>query len=245
MAPAGIGAEVEGVHAVTAAVAAGRAIRLLIDRSRVDGLDDLLVAARTAGVAVEHVDDVRDFAATSAPQGVRAECHSISPVPLDVAVRRSSPAALVVLDHLEDPRNVGAIARSAVAAGFTGIIMSGRRAAPLGAAAFKAGAGSFEHLDLVVVGSIAGTIDELRRLNVWTVGLAAAGDQPLFGMSLFTEPVAIVLGAEGAGMSRLVSERVDVIASIPIEEKVESLNASVAAALALFEVARVRATSSD
>ena len=132
-----------------------------------------------------------------------------------------------------------------MAAGFTGIIMSGRRAAPLGAAAFKAGAGSFEHLDLVVVGSIAGTIDELKRLNVWTVGLAATGDQRLFGMSLFTEPVAIVLGAEGAGMSRLVSERVDVIASIPIEEKVESLNVSVAAALALFEVARVRATSSD
>lgn len=242
MAPAGIGAEVEGIHAVTAAVAAGRAIRLLIDHSRVDALEELLAAARTAGVAVEHVDDVRDFAATSAPQGVRAECHPISPVPMEVAVRRSTPAALVVLDHLEDPRNVGAIARSAVAAGFTGIVMSGRRAAPLGAAAFKAGAGSFEHLDLVVVGSIAGAIDELKRLNVWTVGLDSGGDHPLFGMTLFTEPVAIVVGAEGAGISHLVLKRVDVIASIPIDEKVESLNASVAAALALFEVARVRSS---
>ncbi len=243
MAPAGIGVEVEGIHAVTAAVAAGRAIRLLVDRPRIDSLDDLVVLARETGVAVEHVDDIRDFAATSAPQGVRLECHPISPVPLDVAVRRSNPTALVVLDHLEDSRNVGAIARSALAAGFTGLVMSGRRSAPLGAAAFKAGAGSFEHLDIVVVGSIAAAIDELKRLDVWTVGLTADGDQPLFGMSLFTEPVAVVLGAEGAGMSHLVTERVDVVASIAMDSRVESLNTSVAAALALFEVRRIRASN--
>ncbi len=240
MAPAGIGAEVEGIHAVAAAIATGRVTRLLIDRSRVDGLDELMAGAGAAGVVVEFVDDIEDIATTSAPQGVRAECHPIAPVPLEVAVNRSAPASLVVLDHLEDPRNVGAIARSALAAGFTGLITSGRRAAPLGATAFKAGAGSFEHLDLVVVGSIAGTIDELKRLGVWTVGLARDGGQPLFGLSLLTEPVAIVLGAEGVGMSRLVSERVDVVAAIPIDERVESLNASVAAALALFEVGRVR-----
>ncbi len=244
MAPAGIGAEVEGVHAVTAAVAAGRAIRLLVDHSRSENLGDLVKAARIAGVVVEEVDNLRDVAVTSAPQGVRLECRPISPVPLDVAVRRSSPAALVVLDHLEDPRNVGAIARSALAAGFTGLIMSGRRAAPLGAAAFKAGAGSFEHLDIVVVGSIASAVDEMRKLDVWTVGLDSDGDQPLFGMSLFTEPVAVVLGAEGSGLSRLVKERVDVVASIPVDSRVESLNASVAAALGLFEVKRVRSRES-
>jgi 23S rRNA (guanosine2251-2'-O)-methyltransferase len=158
-----------------------------------------------------------------------------------VAIRRSSPTALVVLDHLEDPRNVGAIARSALAAGFSGLVMSSNRAAPLGAAAFKAGAGSFEHLDLVVVGSIAAAIDDLKRHGVWTVGLEGEGDQSLFGLSLLTEPVAIVLGAEGSGLSRLVSERVDVLAAIPIDARVESLNASVAAALALFELARIRA----
>jgi len=203
-------------------------------------LTDLVEAARAADVAVEQVDDVRDIAVTTAPQGVRLECRPISPVPLDVAVRRLDPTALVMLDHLEDARNVGAIARSAVAAGFSGLVVSGRRSAPLGAAAFKAGAGSFEHLDIVVVGSIASAIDEWKRLDVWTVGLDGDGDQPLFGLPLFTEPVAIVLGAEGAGMSRLVTERVDVVASIPLDRRVESLNASVAAALALFEVRRVR-----
>jgi 23S rRNA (guanosine2251-2'-O)-methyltransferase len=238
---AGIGAEVEGIHAVTAAVAAGRVTRLWVERSRQDSMSDLMEAARSRGAAVAVVEHLRD-AMTSAPQGVRAVCHPISPVPLDVAVRRSAPAALVVLDHLEDPRNVGAVARSAVAAGFTGLIMSGNRAAPLGAAAFKAGAGSFEHLDIVVVGSIASAVDDLKRLNVWTVGLDGDGDQSLFGMGLFTEPVAVVLGAEGAGLSRLVRERVDVVASIPIDPRVESLNASVAAALALFEVARVRSS---
>lgn len=245
MARAGIGAEVEGIHAVTAAVAAGRVERLVVDESRANGLGDLIDAARSGGAGVEFVDDLRAMAASSAPQGVMAECRPISPVPLEVASRRSSPTALVVLDHLEDPRNVGAIARSALAAGFTGLVMSGNRAAPLGASAFKAGAGSFEHLDLVVVGSIAAAIDDLKRQDVWTVGLDGGGDQPLFGLSLLTEPVAIVLGAEGAGLSRLVAERVDVLAAIPIDARVESLNASVAAALALFEVSRIRASSSD
>jgi 23S rRNA (guanosine2251-2'-O)-methyltransferase len=147
----------------------------------------------------------------------------------------------VVLDHLEDPRNVGAVARSAVAAGFTGMVMSTHRSAPLSATSFKSAAGAFEHLDLVVVSSVADTIEQLRKLQVWSVGLDMGGDQQLFGMKLLTEPLAIVIGAEGSGLSRLVAQRCDVIAGIPIDPRVESLNASVAAALALFEVARVRA----
>lgn len=241
MARAGIGAEVEGIHAVAAAIAAGRVRRLLIDSSRKRGLRDLLDAALAVGIPIEDVDEFHDVAVTAVPQGVRAECNPIPPVPLGVAVDRLSPAALVVLDHLEDPRNVGAIARSALAAGITGLVMSDRRSAPLGAAAFKAGAGAFENLDIVVTGSIAAAVEELGRLGVWTVGLSKDGD-PLMGMSLLSEPVAIVVGAEGVGLSRLASERVDVLASIPIDPRVESLNASVAAALAMFEVARIRAS---
>lgn len=240
MAPPGIGVEVEGVHAVTAALAAGRVTRLTVESSRKGALDDLLTEARRRGVEVRFVDDVREVASTSAPQGVVARCRAIQPVSLDAAAARRAPAALVVLDHLEDPRNVGAVARSALAAGFTGFVMSTRRSAPLTAAAFKSAAGAFEHLDLVEVSSIADAVEQLRRLHVWSVGLDAAGDQSVFGLSLFTEPVAVVVGAEGAGLSRLVADRCDVIAGIPIDSKVESLNASVAAALALFEVARVR-----
>lgn len=241
MGPPGIGVEVEGVHAVTAALAAGRVTRLTIESSRKNALSDLVDSARRAGVEVRFADDVRDVASTSAPQGVVARCRAIAPVSVEEAARRSSPAALVVLDHLEDPRNVGAVARSALAAGFTGMVMSTHRSAPLTAATFKSAAGALEHLDLVMVSSVADAIEALRRLGVWSVGLDAGGDQSVFGLSLFTEPIAVVIGAEGVGLSRLVSERCDVIAGIPIAPKVESLNASVAAALALFEVARVRA----
>ncbi len=243
MAPPGIGAEVEGVHAVAAAVEAHRVTRLSVERGRTDALIGLIDAARAAGAEIDVIDDVRDVAVTSAPQGVVAECRPIDPVPLDAAVARTTPAALVVLDHLEDPRNAGAVARTALGAGFGGIVLSRRRAAPLGATAFKAAAGAFEHLDIVLVSSIAAAVENLRRLSVWTVGLDAAGEQPLFGLELLAEPVAVVIGAEGAGLGRLVAERVDVVASIPVDPRVESLNASVAAALALFEVARMRAIS--
>ena len=241
MAPAGIGVEVEGVHAVTAALAAGRVERLTVESSRKGALSDLIASARGRGVEVAFTDDVRDLASTSAPQGVVARCRQIPPLPLEVAVRRHTPATLVVLDHLEDPRNVGAVARSAVAAGFTGMVMSTHRSAPLSATSFKSAAGAFEHLDLVIVSSVADAIEQLRTLHVWSVGLDSGGDKQVFGLGLFTESVAVVIGAEGSGLSRLVAERCDVVAGIPIDEKVESLNASVAAALALFEVARVRA----
>lgn len=225
---------------MAAALAAGRVLRLTVEASRRSALGDLLDSATRNGVEIDVVEDVRSVAATSAPQGVVARCRTIQPSDIDAAVERRSPAAIVVLDRLEDPRNVGAVARSAVAAGFSGMVMSTHRAAPLTAAAFKAAAGALEHLDLVQVSSIAEAIEQLRRLAVWSVGLDAGSDREVFGLDLLTEPVAVVIGAEGAGLSRLVAERVDVVASIPIDPTVESLNASVAAALALFEVKRVR-----
>jgi 23S rRNA (guanosine2251-2'-O)-methyltransferase len=241
MGPPGIGAEVEGIHAVGAAIDAGRVSRLTVESSRRSSLTSLIDRARSRGADIRFVDDVRDVAATSAPQGVVARCRPIQTVSLEAAAERKAPTTLAVLDHLEDPRNVGAVARSALAAGFTGMVMSTRRSAPLTAATFKSAAGALEHLDLVMVSSIADALEVLRRMGVWSVGLDAGGDQSVFGLSLFTEPLAVVIGAEGSGLSRLVAERCDVIAGIPIDPKVESLNASVAAALALFEVARVRA----
>jgi 23S rRNA (guanosine2251-2'-O)-methyltransferase len=152
-----------------------------------------------------------------------------------------SPAALVVLDHLEDPRNVGAIARSALAAGMSGLVLARRRAAPLGATAFKAAAGALERLPVALVSSVAQAVADLGRLRVWTVGLDADAEQSLFGLELLGEPVAVVVGAEGRGLAQLVAERVDVRAAIPIGGGVESLNAAVAASLACYEVSRVRA----
>lgn len=238
MAPAGIGHRVEGLHAVSAAIAAGR-VRTLHAEVRRSGVADVVAEARASGVDVRPSDDVRDRAETTAPQGVVADC---TPIPL-VAVGDLAAAgrpALLVLDHVQDPQNLGAIARSALAAGITGLVVSSDRAAPFSAAAFKAAVGALERLPVAGVRSVADGLKRLSKAGVWTVGLDAGGEESLFGLGLLTEPVAVVVGAEGAGLGRLVRERCDVVASIPMSGPTESLNASVAAALASFEVARVR-----
>jgi 23S rRNA (guanosine2251-2'-O)-methyltransferase len=240
MAPPGVGVEVEGLHAVAAAVAAGRVERLFVEAARAEALHSLTAAALAAGARVQVVSDLRALAVTSAPQGVVAHCRPLPTVALEEAAAAQHPAALVVLDHLEDPRNVGAAARSALAAGMGGMVLARRRAAPLGATAFKAAAGALERLPVALVSSVAQAVDGLGRLGVWTVGLEAGAGQPLFGLELLAEPVAVVVGAEGRGLAPLVAERVDVRASIPLEAGVESLNAAVAASLACYEVARVR-----
>ena len=243
MALSGAGAEVEGLHAVAAAVAAGRVRRLFVESSRVEALRALTGEAAAAGAEVRVVADLGSLAATTAPQGVVAHCRPLPILGLDEVAAARSPAALVVLDHLEDPRNVGAIARSALAAGMSGLVLARHRAAPLGATAFKAAAGALERLPVALVSSVAQAVADLGRLGVWTVGLDADGDRSVFGLGLLAEPVAIVVGAEGRGLARLVADRVDVRASIPLGGGVESLNAAVAVSLACYEVSRVRGGS--
>jgi 23S rRNA (guanosine2251-2'-O)-methyltransferase len=119
--------------------------------------------------------------------------------------------------------------------------VSSRRAAPLSATAFKAAAGALETLPVAVVGSIPEALSRLKHQGVWIVGLEAASATSLLGLGLLTEPVAVVVGAEGAGLSVLSAKRCDVMASIPMTAGFESLNASVSAALACFEILRVRA----
>jgi 23S rRNA (guanosine2251-2'-O)-methyltransferase len=187
---------------------------------------------------VSVVDDARGLASTDAPQGVVADCTPIQPVTLESM--SGADAALLVLDHVEDPHNLGAVARSGVAAGVSGLVVSGKRSAPLSAAAFKAAAGALETLPVAVVGSIPEALSRLEGFGVWTVGLEAGVEQSLFGLELLTEPVAVVIGAEGSGLSHLVSQRCDLLVSIPMAEGVESLNASVSGALAAFEIMRVR-----
>lgn len=236
MAPAGYGTRVEGVHAVTAAVEAGRVITLTVESKRRDRPE---VARLLSLVSeVRFVDDARKFADSEAPQGVVADCRAIMPVDLDSLVTES--AAILVLDHLEDPQNVGAIVRSSVAAGGSGLVLSGRRSAPLSASAFKAAAGALEQMPIAIVGSVSEALQRLKGRGVWVVGLDASGPESLFDLELLTESVAVVIGAEGEGLSQLVSKRCDVIVSIPMAANFESLNASVSAALAVFEIMRVR-----
>jgi 23S rRNA (guanosine2251-2'-O)-methyltransferase len=241
-APAGFGDRVEGLHATAAALAAGRLTRLIVESRRAnrEPVAGLIAQGHHAGVTVDLVDDVRPEAGTEAPQGVVGVGSPIPYRSVDDLVALGSPVALLVLDHIEDPHNLGAAARSALAAGMDGLVIPLRRAAPPGPAALKAAAGALEWLPLAAVTSVADGLERLRRLGVWTLGLDADAERTLFDVELLTEPVAVVVGGEGKGLGRLVAERCDMVASIPLDPRVESLNASVAAALACFEIRRVR-----
>lgn len=221
---------------MAAALAAGRVERLYVEEGRKGRLGELLTGVEED--IVKFVDDVRSLADTDAPQGVVARCRPIQPVTLDSL--STEDASVLVLDHIEDPHNVGAAARSAVAAGVMGMVVSDRRAAPLSGTAFKAAAGALEKLPVAIVGSIPEALSRLKDDGVWIVGLEAGGDQSLFDLDLLTEPVAVVVGSEGSGLAELTRKRCDVLASIPMATDTESLNASVSAALACFEIMRVR-----
>lgn len=223
---------------MVAAAEAGRVMRLWVESQRRGRPEVEALIALVGEDRVSMVDDVRSQAETETPQGLVAECKPILPVPLDDLVVEE--VSVMVLDHVEDPHNVGAIARSAAASGMTGMVVSSRRAAPLSAVAFKSAAGALERLPVAVVGSIPEALSRLKDRGLWVVGLDTAGTTGLFGLELLTEPVAIVIGAEGAGLSRLTAARCDLIVSIPMADDSESLNASVSAALAGFEIMRVR-----
>lgn len=242
MAPAGFGDKVEGLHAVAAAAAAGRVEQLWVDRGRLQRAEyqKVIEAVGSSGGSVHEVDDVLSLAETSAPQGLLARCRVRFESTLEDLTKSTKPAAVMVLDHVLDPHNVGAIARSVAAAGLSGLVVSNRRAAPLSATAFKSAAGALETVSISRVNSIADAIGRLQRLGLWCVGLDQEAEQVLWNLPLLTEPVALVIGEEGSGLSRLVSDRIEVRVRIPIATGVESLNASVAAGLAAFEIGRVR-----
>jgi 23S rRNA (guanosine2251-2'-O)-methyltransferase len=238
----GIRSNVEGIHAVAAAAIAGRVTTLFVQASRQNdpGVAAIVDAVAAAGGEVRVTGDIAAVATTDAPQGVVAETRPLPVVEVaDLAAAPRTPA-VIVLDHLEDPRNVGAVARSALAAGFTGMLIASRRASPLSASAFKAAAGALETLAVAVTSSIPKALQDLKRSGIWIVGLDAGGEASIFGLDLVTEPMALVVGAEGSGLGRLTAQVADVVVSIPMVAGTESLNASAAAAVACFEVARRR-----
>ena len=151
--------------------------------------------------------------------------------------RRSIPAAGRPIAR--DPHNFGAILRSVDAAGAHGIVRQTRHSAPLGGAASKASAGALAHVRIADVVNIARALEELKESGIWTVGLAGDAPQPYDRID-FTVPTALVLGAEGTGLRRLVRERCDMLAAIPMKGHVDSLNVSVAAGVVLFEAVRQR-----
>jgi 23S rRNA (guanosine2251-2'-O)-methyltransferase len=234
-----------GINPVIEALRAGRVVSLRVGKRRDQRLLDLLAQAEQGRIPVRRVaDDELDREAGGAShQGVIADVKASQLYELDDLVRDAPPPALlVVLDGIEDPQNFGAILRTADAAGVHGVVRQTRHSAPLGSAASKASAGAIAHVKIADVVNIARAVEELKEAGVWTMGLA--GDAPLgYDQMDMTVPMALVLGAEGPGLRRLVRERCDFLMKIPMLGRMNSLNVSVAAGVALFEAVRQRRPS--
>ena len=241
------GDRVEGRRAVRELLAAGRRrVRTVwIARGREPSplLAEIEELASRGGVPVRLVDAERlqREAGTDAPQGVVAVAEPVIAADLDDLLR--APAALLVaLDGVTDPRNLGAVVRSAETAGATGVVLERRRSPWLTPAAVKAAAGAVEYVPIALVPGIATALDRASRAGVWTVALDSGGSTTVDELSIADRPLVLVLGAEGRGLSRLVRERSDVVARIPLRGHLDSLNVSAAAAVACHQIARLRET---
>ncbi len=248
--PKGLGGDqVEGRQAVRELLLAGtrrvREVWVASDQDEAVVLDDIAELAMSVGVPVRDVSRQKllSQARTEAPQGVLARAAELPEVELAdlVLPRKGAPVPfLLLVDGVTDPGNLGALLRSAECAGVTGVVLPRHRAVHITPTVTKAAAGAVEYLPMALVGGLPTAIRQLRDQGVWVIGLDAAGSTRLFDLAVSDRPVALVLGAEGKGLSRLVRERCDDVASIPLGGRLDSLNVAAAGALACFEVARRR-----
>ena len=236
---------VYGINPVLEALRARRVTALRVGDRSGDRMRDVVALASQQGIKVQRVpgDLLARLARGGVHQGVVAEVEETG---TDYSVEElvggaAATPLVVVLDSIEDPHNLGAILRTCDAAGVDGVSIQSRRSAALGGAAAKASAGAVAHVKIAEVVNIARAIDALKEAGVWTVGLASEAATSYESIDL-TLPSAIVLGAEGTGLRRLVRERCDHLASIPMQGHVGSLNVSVAAGVVLFEAVRQRRT---
>lgn len=242
------GDQVEGRQAVRELLIAGRRgireILVSVDVDAADILDEIIELADDAHVPIKQIGrgSLDAKAKTDAPQGIIARAEPIRPVPLEVLLDPPGGAApfLLAADGVTDPHNLGALLRSAECAGVTGVVLPRHRAVHVTATVAKAAAGAIEHLAFALVAGMPSVVADLGRNGVVTVGLDMTGPKTLWDLDGLDGPVAVVVGAEGTGLSRLTRKRCNEIARIPLEGRIASLNASVAGALACYEVARAR-----
>ena len=238
---------IEGRNAVIEALRAGRAIdKIFIARGDVDKtLGHIASKAREKGIVVVESDRRKlDFMSqTKAHQGVIAVCAvrdycSIEDI-LALAAERGEPPFVIVCDEISDPHNLGAILRTAEAAGAHGVIVPKRRAVGLTDTVYKASAGAVEYVPVARVTNLTDTVKELKKRGVWVYGLDMDGET--WCKTDLAGAVCVVVGSEGRGISRLLREQCDQILSLPMNGSINSLNASVACGIVLYEIARQRA----
>lgn len=238
---------IEGRNAVTEALRAGRSIdKIYIVKGGVDKtLGHIASKARDMGIVVVEADRRRldAMSVKGAHQGVIALCAVREYVGtediLAIADERGEPPFVIVCDEISDPHNLGAIIRTAECAGAHGIIIPKRRSAGLTSIVGKTSAGAAEYMAVARVPNLSAAIKELKSRGLWVFGSAAGAEGRLWETDL-RGPVCLVIGSEGSGMSRLVTENCDFLVSIPMRGKINSLNASAAAAVLMYEVLRQR-----
>lgn len=246
------GEQVEGRQAVRELLLAGirrvREIWIATDLEDSEAVDDIVEIAKHERVPVQYVNRKRleATARSEAPQGVIAYADGVPEAELATFIRRragQAPPFLVAVDGVTDPGNLGALLRSCEGAGVDGVILPRHRAVHVTPTVAKAAAGAVEHVPMAMVGGLPTALRQLKEAGIWVVGLDDAADRELFDIGdLAVEGICLVMGAEGAGLSRLVRERCDMIVSIPMLGRLSSLNVSAAAALATYEVVRARRT---
>ena len=238
---------IEGRNAVIEALRDGRSIdKIFIAKGETDKtLGHIASKAREAGIVVVDADrrKLDNMSVTHAHQGVIAligvnEYCTVEDI-LSLAEDRGEAPFVIVCDEVSDPRNLGAIIRSAECAGAHGVIIPKRRSAGLTAIVGKASAGAAEHMAIARVPNISAVLKELKEKGLWIYGAAAGGSNDLWKTD-FTGSVALVIGSEGDGIGRLVRDNCDFIVNIPMVGKINSLNASAAASVIMYEVLRQR-----
>ena len=249
------GEQIEGRQAVRELLLAGKrrvhevwvSVELDAEGNQNEVIGDIVDIATTMRVTVTKVARKRldDQARSEAPQGVLAFAAPLQETELaTLLVRKGTKQPfLVAVDGVTDPGNLGALLRCCDGAGVQGVVLPRHRAVHVTPTVAKAAAGAVEHVPMAVVGGLPAALARIKEAGIWVVGLDDAADRTLFEIGdLAVEGICLVLGAEGAGLSRLVRERCDMIVSIPMLGRLSSLNVSAAAALATFEVARHRAS---
>lgn len=239
------GEQIEGRRAVRELLAAGRRevhrVALAAEVSPGPLVTEILELATERRVRVERVsaEEIESRATTGAPQGVVARAEPVVAAEVASLLAEDRPF-LVALDGVTDPRNLGAVLRTAEAAGATGVVLPRHRGVRLTPAAVKAAAGAVEYLPIATVAGVSSFLEQCRRAEVWSVGLDERGGQSLDDIAVADGPLVLVLGAEGDGLSRLAAARCDLVAGIPMRGHLASLNVGAAAAIACFWIASRR-----
>src|SRR2546430_1236886 len=237
-----------GIHAVKEALEAARPLEyVLVAKGRQDTrAEEIVQLARRSGIPVrfEERGQLDRAAGTRDHQGVVAigaarAASTLEDILTSANKEKGKPGLIVLLDGVEDPHNLGAVIRTALAAGAHGVVIPERRAAGLTDTVARASAGALEHLPVAKVTNLARTMEELKKAGYWLIGLDERADKS-YTQADYTSPTGIVLGGEGKGLHDLTRKRCDFVVSLPTMGPVKSLNVSVAAGVVLFEALRQR-----